>query len=386
MSTMSGDTPRPTRTPRVVHVTSVHPATDTRILYKECHTLSQSGYDVHLVAPGTESPGEVIAGIPVLRVNTGRSRLFRIFVGTFRAIRAAVSLKPDAIHLHDPELLLFAWWAKAHRIVVFFDMHEDLPRALTHKTWIPGPLRKPAGRIASLFETRSLRQMPVVLAEDSYLERRPWLKQFAIVRNMPVLGHFADLPTGRVTPARLAYIGHLSVQRGCFTNLDVVAELQRRGLSVQYDCVGVVPNALAAESDRLASQCADDSVHMHGYLPAQQGYLAISGSSIGLALLHPEPNYIDSYPTKIFEYMAMGIPVVASDFPLYRSVLEKTGAGLPADPLDVSAVSDAIQSLLSDQERWSECARRGRKAVREEFNWEIEAQRLTAFYTTHLRP
>lgn len=371
---------------RVVHVTSVHPATDTRILYKECKSLLEAGYDVHLVAPGDRLDEEVINGIPVHRVAIGISRLDRILVGSFRAMKAAVALAPDIMHLHDPELIPHAWWAQLRGISVVFDMHEDLPRALTHKSWIPRRIRAITGGIALCYEYFALRQLPVVLAEDSYSQRRPWLKRFTIVRNMPVAAIFQGLPTGSLAPMRLAYIGHVSPERGCMTALEVLAELDRRGFAVEYDCVGKVPPALEREMGEFIEVNGLKNVRFHGYLPAHHGYQAIAGCSIGLALLHPVPNYIDSYPTKIFEYMAMGIPVIASDFPLYRKVLEDTGAGIPVDPRNIGKIADTIVRVLSDQTQWSEFAARGRGAVAKRYSWEAECANLTNFYKSLSKP
>ena len=101
---------------------------------------------------------------------------------------------------------------------------------------------------------------------------------------------------------------------------------------------------------------------------------------IGLAMLEPVPNYLESYPTKLFEYMALGLPVVTSNFPLYREIVERVGCGICVDPRDPVAIAGGMRRLLENPAEASDMGMRGRKAVRERFNWDTEAQKLIAFY------
>jgi glycosyltransferase involved in cell wall biosynthesis len=103
-----------------------------------------------------------------------------------------------------------------------------------------------------------------------------------------------------------------------------------------------------------------------------------------LVVLHPHPAYLTSHPTKLFEYMAAGIPVVASDFPLWRSIVENSDCGLLVDPLDASAIAAAITSLITNPDEAKRMGMRGRKAVERHFNWVTEEQLLLSFYASLL--
>jgi glycosyltransferase involved in cell wall biosynthesis len=106
---------------------------------------------------------------------------------------------------------------------------------------------------------------------------------------------------------------------------------------------------------------------------------------VGLLLLHPERNFLISYPTKLFEYMSAGIPVVASDFPIFRELDDGIGCCTFVDPLDPEAAAAAILHLLDHPAEAEEMGLRGFNAVREKYSWESEARTLRMLYDDILR-
>ena len=107
----------------------------------------------------------------------------------------------------------------------------------------------------------------------------------------------------------------------------------------------------------------------------------MAGFDVGLAVLEPIPNYLESYPTKIFEYMSMGIPSIVSDFPLYREIIEKYQCGILVDPLDAGSIAEAIIRLMDNPDEAAEMGARGKEAVRFHFSWESEQEKLIEFYS-----
>ena len=101
----------------------------------------------------------------------------------------------------------------------------------------------------------------------------------------------------------------------------------------------------------------------------------------GLVTLHPTVNYKVALPVKMFEYMAAGMPVIASDFPLWRSIVEESACGLLVDPMDPKQIAVAIDKLLSDPNRAREMGESGRKAIIQKYNWGVEMSKLVDFYS-----
>jgi glycosyltransferase involved in cell wall biosynthesis len=85
----------------------------------------------------------------------------------------------------------------------------------------------------------------------------------------------------------------------------------------------------------------------------------LAAARAGLVLFHPQPNHTEALPNKIFEYMAAGLPIVASDFPYWRSLLEPIGCAVWVDPLDPAGIATAMDDLLADEEGAGEMGRRG---------------------------
>jgi glycosyltransferase involved in cell wall biosynthesis len=122
-------------------------------------------------------------------------------------------------------------------------------------------------------------------------------------------------------------------------------------------------------------------VNFRGYLDRIGVHQLLDQVRIGLVVLHPEPNYIHSQPTKMFEYMSAGIPVIASDFPLWRSFVEPLACGLLVDALRPAEIGKAIEYLLKNSDEAEEMGARGRKAIEEVLNWESETPKLLDLYS-----
>ena len=106
----------------------------------------------------------------------------------------------------------------------------------------------------------------------------------------------------------------------------------------------------------------------------------LAQSKIGLVTLFPTPNYVDALPIKLFEYMAAGMPVIASDFPVWREIVDDAGCGVLVDPQDPQAIAAAINSLMADEERMRQLGEAGKQAVLQKYSWAAEGRKLVDLY------
>lgn len=321
-----------------------------------------------------------LGGVAIIDV--GRSalgRLGRVILGSLKVWQALRKLKPDVVHLHDPELLPLGLALRICGVMVIYDMHENLPKQIRTKEWLPVVARGLLCRLVALVERAILPWLAVVFAELSYRSDYPWIRRYEVVLNLPKVNVLRMIERKRHHVATLGYIGAVTVQRGALVVLEAVRMLRNEGVNVNFLCVGQVDDAVA--SDPLFSSAQREGwARFYGRLPPTDGWEILAACKIGLAVLAPSPNYLESYPTKMFEYMALGMPVVVSDFPLYRQVVEGSGCGLLVDPLDFRAVSSAVRWLLEHPIEAGDMGRRGRLAVMERYSWDCEAEKLVAFY------
>lgn len=140
---------------------------------------------------------------------------------------------------------------------------------------------------------------------------------------------------------------------------------------------GPISTRLSRELEQIAPP---GKVELLGQIPRADLGPLMGSARMGLVLFHPAPNHVEAQPNKLFEYMSAGLPVIASDFPLWRATVEDIGCGLLADPQNPEAIAAAIRYLLDHEDEAADMGRRGLQAVQERLNWDAEAEKLLAFY------
>lgn len=363
---------------RVVHVTSVHVPLDTRIFEKMCKSIQQAGHSIVLVAPYIEDT--IIDGIPVRGIKQYRSRIKRLLFGTRQAVRRALEENGDIYHFHDPELIPWAWYLRKRGKIVIFDMHENLPTTIGIKSWIPRLLRSPLLFVWSRLERLFLKSTPVIFAEHSYHKHYSWVRTHKTVLNFPKFEKLQNLAISRDEPLAIVYIGGINHNRGSFIMLEILKELKSRSIALELHCIGPTTPKHMHELTARINEFGLDNVHFHGRLPAPEAWKIAAQCHIGLALLQPIPNYTESYPTKMFEYMAMGLPVIVSDFALYRDIVETHQCGINVDPTNIKDAADAIEWLLTHMKEAKVMGEAGRQATRQNFSWVNEERKMLEFY------
>lgn len=354
-------------------LTTVHPPFDNRIFHKQATTLAQAGYRVSLVA--RHHRPEQVNNVTLIPLSSPSNRLSRMFGLTWKAFRLALAQRVSVYHFHDPELLPVGLLLKLlTRSKVIYDIHEDYPKQILSKTWIPPWLRRPLAWMVNFLEKAAAYSLDaLVVATPSIAQRFPPHKT-VLVRNFPCLREFPDkLPPYHPRPPHIVYIGGISRIRGA---REMVLAMQYLRPPATLQLAGVFqPPTLLQE---LQSVMGWHRVQYLGWLSRQQIPALLSKARVGLLLFLPEPNHIHALPNKLFEYMAAGIPFVASDFPLWREL--GRDAGLFVDPQNPKEIAQAIQWLLDHPDQAQVMGQRGRQLVEQEYNWERESQKLLTLY------
>lgn len=350
-----------------------------RIFLKECRSLAAAGYDVHLVsvgAPDTVRDGVSVHGVPAQL----RGRLHRMTRTVWTVARTAWKLQADVYHFHDPELIPVGLWLRARGRRVVYDIHEDLPRDLLTKPYL-GPLRSPLAWPLERLENFAARQFSALITATPAIGARfqPLNPRTVVLNNYPLrdeLHRPAPSPWDQRATA-VAYTGVISVNRCLMEMVDAMAALPP-GLAATLELAGRF--AQAADRARATQRPGWPRVRERGLLDRAAMAELLHNVRAGLVLFYPEPNHINAQPNKLFEYMSAGLPLIASDFPLWREQVSAIGCGWLVNPLDPHAIAAAIARALTESEEAAAMGQRGRAAVETQFNWEREARKLVDLY------
>jgi glycosyltransferase involved in cell wall biosynthesis len=295
----------------------------------------------------------------------------------WRVYRAALREQADLYHFHDPELLWVGALLKLRGRRVVYDVHEDVPKQIMSKPWIPAWARPLISKSFMLVERLGARMVDGIVAATPTIARKFPADKTAVVQNFPEAS-FARVdgagPQGERTDA-FVYAGGLMEVQG-------VREMAQAFALLPEGMTGTVagtfhPPALEQE---IAAMPGWRRVRFLGHVPRNEVAQAIDGARAGIVLNHPTVNYVDAYSTKMFEYMARGLPVVCSNFPLWVDIVGGADCGIAVDPRSPSAIAEAISSLNEDPELARRLGENGRRAIAERYNWEAELSKLEALY------
>jgi glycosyltransferase involved in cell wall biosynthesis len=225
-----------------------------------------------------------------------------------------------------------------------------------------------------------LRNMPTLFAENSYREHYPWVGRCEVVLNLPDADELLARPIASFGRRRVVYVGRVTEERGSLVTLEALKILRERGEPVEFLCIGPASGAHQRVIAQRIKDYALEGIELTGLLSQPEAVSRLADGSVGLAVLSRTPNYERSYPTKMFEYMALGLPVIASNFELYRGVVEDARCGLCVNPESPRELADAISRLLSAPALSRESGENGRRAVAERYNWRSELDKLESFY------
>ncbi|MCB0400600.1 MAG: glycosyltransferase family 4 protein [Flavobacteriales bacterium] len=358
----------------VCHITSAHPDGDVRIFHKECVSLANVGHNVSLIIPNTTS--RIERGVRIIGVKSPyNSRKERMTKTVQDVLNQALEINADIYHLHDPELLKIVKHLKRKGKKVIYDVHEDLPRQILSKAWINPFFRKIISRIVEIYENKVAKKCDGIVAATPFIRDR-FLKinpNTTDINNYPLLEELLNQQTESDNRTHICYIGGITKIRGLAFLVDALQEVDTK-LYLAGD--------FESESfrDELSRKDGWSKVEHLGFISRSESLQIKSQCFAGMVLFLPEPNHVTAQPNKMFEYMAARLPVIASDFPLWKSIIEDNNCGICVDPQNFKAIAQAIKQLQENPGLVKVMGKNGHRLVTERYNWEKEADKLIAFY------
>jgi glycosyltransferase involved in cell wall biosynthesis len=360
----------------VCHLTSVNIPTDGRILYHECRSLARVWRTVLVCRD--DDPARILEGVEIVPTPRRGGRLRR-WLEIRRVVALAEAQNADLYHFHNIELVpAMARFASRVGVPVIYDAHEHHPDAMMTKTYIPGPLRRLVAWWVDRTEHRYVPRFDAVVVADEALERRYaslGARRVLCLHNFPPLDLFP--PAAGVPPETptLLYVGSISKVRGFGDMLETIRLVRHEIPGARLVLVGTPTEEVAARLGELEGE----AVTLLPPVPYGEIVGVMQGASVGLSLLHDIQKFQKNVPTKVFDYMASGIPYVSTDLAPVRSLTGGVGGAL-VPPGDPAAAARAALAFLGDPEAAAASASAGRELIESRLNWDALEPGLFALY------
>jgi len=363
---------------KICILTSVHPVFDTRIFCKEAKSLVNAGYDVTIIAQHDEN--ETVDDVKIIALSKPKNRFERFLRLDYLTYKKALRQKADVFHFHDPELL--PWMLKIKKKTktkMIYDVHEDVTKQILSKYWIPKIFRRLIANVFGKYEKRVAKKMDYIITATPNISQNFNQNNVIDVKNYPVITNLKNIKKKEEKKeyTELIYVGGLSKVRGIkeiIQSLRYINPKHKIGLKL----IGNFSNQKFERGIRNTPEWK--KIDFLGFLPQKQAYQHMRNSSIGLVCIQPLPRYIVSLPVKMFEYMINELPIIASNFPLWKQIIEKNKCGICINPTKPKEIAKVIEYLIEHPNEAKKMGENGKKAVLEKYNWENESKKLLKIY------
>jgi glycosyltransferase involved in cell wall biosynthesis len=350
-----------------------HRAFDPRVFQKEARSLAAAGFDVSFLVPHDKD--EERDGVKIISVPRYPKGWKKLLTSPWLLYRRALRCPKDAIfHLHDSELLWIGVLLKLRGRRLIYDAHEDTPLQISYQHWVPKFFRKPYAWFYYWLEKLCGRLFDaIVIAEPVIAQYFPESK-ITLIRNFPILSQFSGQHPYLSRSKNVIYVGLLSKVRGA-VEMATAAKIAKAGDAFKMIFAGDF-SPLDLRDEIVGSY----PVECLPWMNTPQLMKLVLDARAGMIVPHPIERYKTNYPVKLFEYMAAGMPVIASKYGESARFVQEANAGIVVDPLNPEEIAEAIQWLLDHPGESGEMGARGRRLVSEKYNWEKESLQLVNLY------
>lgn len=378
----------------ILHVTCTHNPDDDRIFYRECLTLSDLHRPVMVMGVGNEDKEDLYHDI---RIRTFSDEGYKENIR--KIMHEARLYRPKLIHVHDLFILKESLrYAEDLNIPLIYDVHEHFP--LLVRSYLPGTwLKKEIHRLVlEIRERRWSRKANHIITVVPQLTDRfsRWHKHVTEIRNYPRKALFGPETHKRIPPQLdkmlhfvagriiVIYAGNISVHRNLKLLADTVSVLNRKG----FDCVGITlgsgEEGDEEQWDNVCRKSNGELLHL-GYIPHEELPFFLREAHIGWSVLPEISPFIMSLPNKIFEYLACGLLIVATNISNIRHLFWKSPVAILVHEEDAEGIASMIRSAFPEKEQLSELKKLAQETFLNRFTWEREESKLLDVYQSVLK-
>jgi glycosyltransferase involved in cell wall biosynthesis len=355
---------------KVCHVISGYHRTDARIFQRQCKSLLNAGFEVSILTNDFDNE-EVIDGIKILTCRKKwKSRLKIILFAKQQFYNDAIRVDADIYQLHSPELLGLGWALQKKNKKVVYDAHEDMPRHILEKEWIPLFLRKPISLVIEKYMNVLLSKYNAIVSPHSHVVdylssinlNVKMIANFPLIQNRNKFSYDDYLLRGK----KMCYTGTVY----SYSNQEEIIESISKIEGISYHIPGYFePEHLKS----LEKRDGFSKLQFLGRLSSAEMVAFYDKMALGVVVYNYKLNLgykLGSYGTnKIFEYMEAGIPFICTDYDLWQEIVDKYDCGICVEPGNSMQIESAIKFLIENPLLAYQMGQNGRKAVLQKYNW-----------------
>ena len=359
---------------RIIHLTTVHTRYDTRIFLKQCCSLAKKKeYEIILfVADGLGE--EKINNVRIIDLGKPKNKIKRLFFAPFKAIRELKKLNPHIIHIHDPELIFSGIFFRFLNIKVIYDVHEDYPKQVMSRYYLPFFLRKSLSIIITILDYLLLWKFSFIITATDSIKKSLINKSNKVmtINNYPII---EKMIINKKQKNSLVYVGLISEIRGI---RELIQSLSNSDKISALNLIGNFSNEKLYND--VKKYDGWKKVKYYGKLERSEVKKILSKSEVGIVTFHPEPNHVESQPNKLYEYMESGLPVIISNFKKWKNIINKYKCGVVVDPLNINDISKAYDKIFDNKNLLFKMSINSRKSIENNFSWKNEEMNLFKIY------
>jgi len=370
---------------RICFLSSSHPPQDKRVFEKEACTLAEEGFDVFHLAPSIDETVKVINNVTLVTYQ-GFNGLFSRALGLPKLYKMAHKVDADVYHCNEVDSWLVGLMLKLFsRRACVFDVHEHYPEEFSEVrvvSWlqplVSGVIRY-AIKVLSMFTDR------IVVAKSSLLDEFSFLDSGKVIA-VQNYSHKSDIRSEGKIKKRdgvldIVHLGLINRYRGWPQLLEAITLLKKE--SVRLLVLGSINDGSENDFLKAVSELGlEGVVEYKKWAPYNEAMQMVERSDVGIICFQPGLyNHVHALPHKMFDYMRVGLPVIAPDFAVEVSkIISDSSCGILVDTSDPKSISDAIKRYSIEGVLLQEHGSNGFYAVQDLYNWENEGEKLISMY------
>lgn len=362
---------------RICHITTAHPRYDVRIYHKYAKSLTERGFGITLcVADGLGN--ELKKAVKFIDIGKPSNRFSRFLFSPYKMFKEVKKIKADIYHFHDPEFLFAALFLKIYGRRLIYDVHEDVPRSLKGRDWLPKWILRIIAFFFEQLENFIAGRLTGIITATPYICNRflKINKNVIDINNYPIREEFNRDSVPFENRNDICYTGSITEIRGIRKLMDALLLCQT---DIKLHLAGEFADPVFKKE--ILNHKAKDKLIYYGLVDRDKLNCIYNQCFAGIVTFLPYENHIHAQPNKIFEYMSAGIPVIGSDFKLWKEIIEKYQAGTCVNPEKSESIANVINNYVEDKQLAKSQGANGEEIVKEIFNWEKEKQKLLYFYS-----